>query len=90
MALNPNTELALIDTTANAGTIVLPATSSSPGRVVTFKDIVGKFGVNTLTLTTSGSDKFEDGGTKKILRESNGIIQLVASGTKWYILTGTQ
>jgi len=84
-----NTELALINTTANAGTIALPATYLSPGRVITFKDIVGKFNSNTLTLTTSGSDTFEDGSTTKILRETNGVIQLVASDTKWYILTGT-
>jgi len=87
--MNYNTELALINTTANAGTILLPATSLSPGRVITFKDIVGTFNRNTLTLTTTGSDTFEDGSTQKILRESNGVIQLVASGTKWYILTGT-
>lgn len=87
--MNYNTELALSDTTANAGTILLPATSLSPGRVITFKDIVGTFGVNTLTLSTTGSDTFEDGSTQKILRESNGVIQLVASDTKWYILTGT-
>jgi len=90
MALNQNTELALINTTANAGTIVLPDASSSPGRVITFKDIVGTFNTSTLTLTTTGSDTFEDGSTTKILSESNGVIQLVASGTKWYILTGTQ
>ena len=90
MALNQNTELGLINTTANAGTIVLPLTSLTPGRVITFKDSVGQFGVNALTLQTSGSDTFEDGSTTKILRENNGIIQVVASGTSWYILTGTQ
>ena len=90
MALNQNTELGLINTTANAGTIVLPLTSLTPGRVITFKDSVTQFGVNALTLQTSGSDTFEDGSTTKILRENNGIIQVVASGTSWYILTGTQ
>jgi hypothetical protein len=90
MSLNLNTELALINTSANSGTITLPLASSIPGRVVNFKDSVGKFGTNTLTLITSGSDTFEDGSTTKIIRESNGIIQLVASGSKWYLLTGTQ
>jgi len=90
MALNLNTELALINTTANAGTITLPLASSTPGRVINFKDIVGTFGTNTLTISTSGSDTFEDGATTKVLKESGGIIQLVASGSKWYVLTGTQ
>jgi len=88
--MNSNTELSLINTSANSGTITLPLASSIPGRVVEFKDIIGKFGTNTLTLNTSGSDTFEDGGTSKILKESYGSIQLVASGTKWYLLNGTQ
>ena len=89
MALNLNTDLALVNTNANSGSITLPDSSVSQGRVITFKDSVAKFGVNALTLNTSGSDTFEDGTTSEVLRESNGIIQLVASGTKWYILTGT-
>jgi len=90
MSINQNTELALINTTANAGSITLPSASLSQGRVINFKDSVGRFGTNTLTLNTSGSDTFEDGGTSKKLQENNGIIQIVASGTTWYVLTGTQ
>lgn len=90
MALNSNTELALINTNANSGSITLPATSISQGRVITFKDSAARFGVNALTLNTTGSDTFEDGSTSKILQENNGIIQVVASGSKWYVLTGTQ
>ena len=92
MSLNSNTEVGLINTTGNQGTISLPPASSSQGRVITFKDAVGRFGVNALTLVcdASGSDTFEDGSTSKVLREANGIIQVVASGTVWYVLTGTQ
>jgi hypothetical protein len=88
--MNTNTELSLINTTANSGTITLPLASSIPGRVVEFKDSIGKFGTNTLTVNTSGSDTFEDGGKSKILKESYGSIQLVASNGKWYLLNGTQ
>ena len=88
--MNTNTELSLINTTNNAGTITLPLISSIPGRVITFKDSVGKFGTNTLTLNTTNPDTFEDAGITKILRESYGSIQLVGSGGKWYILNGTQ
>ena len=90
MALNSNTEQAFINTTNNSGTITLPPASSSQGRVLTFKDAVGRFGVNALTLVCSGADRFEDGASSKVLRETYGIIQVVASGTTWYILTGTQ
>lgn len=90
MALNSNIELALINTNVNAGSLTLPSALSAQGRVITFKDSVGKFGTNTLTLSTTGSDTFEDGGTTKILRENYGVIQLVASDLKWYVLTGIQ
>lgn len=90
MTLNPNTDLAFINTNSNSGIITLPASATSQGRVITFKDIQGTFNTNTLTLQCDGSDTFEDGGTSKVLRESYGSIQIVASGTKWYILNGTQ
>jgi hypothetical protein len=90
MALNSNTELSLINTNINAGTITLPASLDNQGRVVTFKDILETFNRNTLTLLCSGSDTFEDNGTSKVLKEQYGSIQVVASGTKWYILNGTQ
>jgi len=86
---NLNTDLALI-TTNNAGTITLPLSTSIPGRVITFKDVLGTFGRNTLTLNTTGADRFEDGGATKVLSESYGYIQLVGSSGKWYILNGTQ
>ena len=88
--LNLNTDLALINTTTNSGTITLPLSTSIPGRVITFKDITATFGQKTLTLTTSGSDTFEDSSTTKILKESGGVIQLVASNGKYYVLAGTQ
>ena len=88
--MNINTELSLINTSANQGIINLPLSVNNQGRILTFKDIMGTFGTNTLTLICSGSDTFEDGGPSKVLRESYGSIQLVASGSKWYLLNGTQ
>ena len=90
MALNLNTDLALINTTTNAGTITLPLSTTIPGRVITFKDITATFGQKTLTLNTTNPDTFEDGGTTKVLRESRGIIQIVGTSNKWYVLAGTQ
>jgi len=90
MSLNSNTDLALINTTNNSGSITLPIASSIPGRVITFKDNVGNFTNNNFTLICAGSDTFEDGTTSKVFNESFGFIQIVASGTKWYILCGVK
>ena len=85
-----NTELFLANTTNNAGTINLPVASSIPGRVLEFKDSNGTFNTKVLTLICNGSDKFEDGSSTKVLNTKFGNLQLVASGSKWYILNGTQ
>ena len=89
-SLYTNTELFLANTTNNSGTINLPVASSIPGRVIEFKDSNGTFNTKTLTLVCNGSDKFEDGSSTKILNTKFGNLQLVASGSKWYILNGTQ
>ena len=90
MSLNLNTDLVLINTTNNSGSITLPSASSIPGKVITFKDSIGNFIKNNFTLVCAGSDTFEDGTTSKLFNESFGFIQLVASGTKWYILCGVK
>ena len=90
MSLNYNTELALINTTTNSGTITLPSAITVPGRVISFKDSAGNFLTNNFTLICDGSDTFEDGTTQKVFNESFGSIQVVASGTKWYILSGVR
>ena len=90
MSLNTNTELFLANTTNNSGTINLPVASSIPGRVIEFKDSNGTFNTKTLTLVCNGSDTFEDGSSSKVMNTKFGFIQLVASGSKWYILNGTQ
>jgi hypothetical protein len=74
MSLNSNTDLALINTTNNSGSITLPIASSIPGRVITFKDNVGNFTNNNFTLICAGSDTFEDGTTSKVFNESFGLL----------------
>ena len=90
MSLNYNTELALINTNTNSGTVTLPSATTVSGRVISFKDSTGNFNNNSFTLICNGSDTFEDGTTQKVLYESFGSIQVVASGTKWYILSGVK
>lgn len=90
MSLNSNTELGLVNTAANSGAVTLPSATTVPGRVITFKDSAGNFLTNNFTLICDGSDTFEDGATQKVFNESFGSIQVVASGTKWFILSGVR
>ena len=85
--INSNTQLALINA-SNPGTINLP--SASLGQFLTFKDALGTFGTNNIRLVCAGADTFEDGASSKVLKEVRGNIQIVGSGTKWYVLSGTQ
>jgi len=90
MSVNQDTSLVLVNTTNNPGTITLPPASQTPGRLITFKDQAGTFAVNNFTLRAQGADTFDDGTTAKIFRESYGSIQVVASGSKWFLVMGTQ
>ena len=85
--INSNTQLALINA-SNPGTINLP--SASLGQLLTFKDSLGSIGTNNITLVCATFDTFEDGASSKVLKEVRGNIQIVGSGTKWYVLCGTQ
>ena len=84
------TQVALIDTRNNPGTIQLPAATTFAYRTLLVKDIYGTFATKSLTLTTSGSDTFEDGTTSKVLTTNSGFIQVYAGQSgKWYILSAT-
>ena len=86
------TEIGLVDTRLNPGTIVLPKTTDIPYRIITLKDIYGKFATNALTVTTQAGESFEDGTTSKIFRNDGTFISLYAgtATAKWYIMGGTQ
>jgi hypothetical protein len=90
MSVSTIASLVLANTTTNAGTITLPPAQQIPGRVITFKDSGGNFVNKALTLTCSGADTFEDGTTTKTLRETYGTVQVAASSSKWFIISGTQ
>ncbi len=84
------TQVALIDTRSNPGTIQLPSAIAFAYRTILLKDIYGTFATKSLTLTTTGSDTFEDGSTSKVLTTNSGFIQVYAGQAgRWYILSGT-
>ena len=90
MSVSTIASLVLANTTTNAGTITLPPVNQIAGRVITFKDSGGNFVNKALTLTCTAPDTFEDGTTTKTLRETYGTVQVAASGSKWFIISGTQ
>ena len=83
------TDIGLINTTTNAGTITLPLTSDIPYRQVIFKDAFGTLSNKPLTLSTQSGDTFEDGRTTRVLRDSFGFQTLYGYNGKWYFLGGT-
>jgi hypothetical protein len=88
--VNSNTDFVGVDTTNNAGTIVLPISSAIPGRVLNFKDTAGTFGINPLFLSTQAGDLFEDNTNLKAMRNAFGSVTVGCDGaSKWFILDGT-
>ena len=84
------TEVGLVDTRVNAGTIQLPKTIDIPYRQISLKDIYGNFQNKSLTLTTQFPDTFEDGTTTKVLSNAFGFTTLYAGLTNvWYMTGGT-
>jgi hypothetical protein len=90
MSVQLPTQVILANTTNNPGSITLPPANQIQGRVITFKDSGGNFATKALTLVCAGADTFEDGTLSKVLKETYGTIQLVASAGKWYVISGTQ
>ena len=91
-SLDISTDVALVDTRTAAGSIQLPSTTSIPYRVFTIKDAYGSFGSNALTLTTQGSETFEDGSTSKLFSDKFSYITLYGNTQNgmWQILSATQ
>jgi hypothetical protein len=55
------------------------------------KDIYGVAGQSSITVTTQGSDVFENGATQLVINTKFGNLTFYAgSAGKWYILNGTQ
>ena len=83
------TDIGLINTTLNAGTITLPLTSQIPYRQIIFKDAYGNLANKSLTLSTQFGEMFEDGSTRRVFQNSYGFQTLYGYNGKWYLLGGT-
>ncbi len=88
--ISTNVEFLQVNTTTNAGFILLPSTTTLAGRLLTIKDTTGTFGLRPLTLSTIGNDRFEEGTNLKRLIEPFGYITLASDGVnRWYTIDGT-
>lgn len=89
--VSTNVEFVQVNTQTNPGTIQLPNAQALGGRIITFKDITGSFQRNPLTLTTLTGNTFDDGTTRKVLRENFGFLKVASDGiSEWNVIEGTQ
>ena len=90
MSLSTATNLVFLNSAIRPGTITLPLTTTIPGRTLTLKDVTGAAAASTITVTTSGSDTFEDGTTSKTITTAFGSLSLTGNAGKWYTTGTTQ
>jgi Glycine rich protein len=90
MSLSTATNLVFLNSATRPGTITLPLTTTIPGRTLTLKDITGAAAASTITVTTSGSETFEDGTTSKTITTAFGYLTLAGNAGKWYVTDTTQ
>lgn len=84
------TEIGMIDARTYNGTVTLPVTSSILGRIVTLKDIYGASSNSTITVQTTGLDRFEDGTSTKLFNTAFESITLYAGQAgSWYTIGGS-
>jgi hypothetical protein len=83
-------ELNLVNSAVQSGIISLPAVSSIPGRILTFKDRLGTFEFSTATLSTSGIDRFEDSLSSFRMNNAFGAYSFIGgTDNKWYSIGGS-
>ncbi len=85
--LSTSSSFVLVDTRDSPGTITLPATQSTLGRMIILKDQWGTFQTSSCTLQTVGIDTFAQGAQTRVLTTPYHSLQIIA-GTdhKWYTL----
>lgn len=82
--ISTSATVVLIDTIARSGLIFLPPTTQLPGRTLTIKDVGGNCQVSACSVSTVGSDLFEDLTATKQITSQYGFFQLTANSNRWY------
>ena len=87
--LNQNTMVTLLNSSTISGVVNLPLTTNIPFRSIIFKDFNGyTSGASTITLSTVGTDTFEDGSSTYTLSNAFESVQFYADTyhNKWVTL----
>ena len=84
------TDLILVDTSLNPGSLVLPNASQINGRTITIKDKKGTCDINKVLINAAPGDMFENAKTQISLETKYGFIKLIAAKNIWYIGATTQ
>jgi hypothetical protein len=72
--------------------ILLPSTTTIPGRILTFKDIAGTFLNSTITFSTAAATQTFEGGTiRQTYNDPFGSYSFIAGDdSKWYTIGGSR
>jgi len=86
--INKDTVVSLIDTSEYVGHVNLPVTTDIGNRLLIFKDSAGAFNTNPFTISTTGSDSFENNSNRTILSNNYDSLCLYSDPTtfKWRTL----
>jgi hypothetical protein len=89
--VQPNTQVIMTNTNSNPGTLILPSTFTLPGLTYTFKDQVGAFSTNSLTLTTNNANQSIDSLIRSTINTQPLGWQTFIAGNnnRWYTVGGT-
>lgn len=87
LTIPSNTSLLLVNTSSFSKTFRLPAISTNPGRLLIFKDIYGSFSTNSVFLSTTGIDGFENNSSTMRLNTNYGAWTFMNDAmTRWYLI----
>lgn len=75
--------------TNSSRTILFPPASEIPGRVITVKDVTGLANINSITLSTQGTDTLDGGANIYTITNPYDAITFVSRGANWLKTGGT-
>ena len=90
--ISTSAELVLLNTTTRAGVVILPTTTTIPGRILTFKDTRGTFGTNPITFSTAAANQsLENNAIRLTYNDPFGSYSFLAGyDNKWYTIGGSR
>jgi len=73
----------LVDTSAGAVEVDLPAVASSSGRTIVIKDEGGSAATNAITIDPNGAETLDGSATSKTITTNYGYASIFCDGTQW-------